>query len=90
MSVVDVIEVKSRTLQEWREVVYCESRREFAARLGVHHVALYYWETGKRVPLMRSRRKVADALGVSYDAVLWPEESAEATPSSTARADRGA
>lgn len=94
MGAVDIAvdtQIEPRTLEQWRERIYHESRQEFAARLGVQRMAIYYWETGKRVPLMRTKRAIAERLGIPFEAIIWPQARTRraSTPSSSARAGRG-
>jgi len=45
---------------------------ELADRLGVSRQAVWYWETGQRIPRADLFRKIADALGVSEHDLLEP------------------
>ena len=50
---------------------------EVAARLGVSRQAVWYWETGQRVPRQRLFRRVAEVLGVQPDQLRTAEANAE-------------
>jgi|GEM_PF-3491884 DNA-binding XRE family transcriptional regulator len=60
-----------RTLRQWREKVYFETQEEFAQRLGVHETAISLWETGRRHPRLRTRRIIAERLGLKPQQIIF-------------------
>jgi transcriptional regulator with XRE-family HTH domain len=64
-----------RTLREWREA-RALSLEELARAAGVHHDTVWQVETGRRRPHPRTRRRLAEALGVPPDAIAWPQRPA--------------
>ncbi len=64
---------EARTLRDWRTKVYFESQAEFAKRLHVDKSVLSLWENDVRVPQYRTRRKIALALGVRPDQIIFSE-----------------
>lgn len=63
------------TLQEMRERANL-SRNQLAARTGgvVDVTTIYRIEEGKAVPRLTTQKVIADALGVSVDAIEWPKK----------------
>lgn len=41
---------------------------ELANRLGVHQRAVYFWESGRRMPKVPQLRRLAETFGVSMEA----------------------
>ncbi len=62
------------TLHEHRRRRYL-TQRELAAAAGVAAATIAQIELGKHPPHLRTRRKIAAALGVHPDAIDWPESS---------------
>jgi transcriptional regulator with XRE-family HTH domain len=59
------------------------SIEDLAARLGVSRQAVWYWETGQRVPRPRLVKRVAEAFAVSEHALLAQQGSPEQAGSTT-------
>jgi len=60
------------TVQECRRRRYL-SQRELAQAAGISPSAVAQIETGHHSPHPRTRRKIAEALGISPDDIEWPE-----------------
>lgn len=46
------------------------SQKELAARIGVTHAAISYWENGINIPNVKDCWRLADALGVTIDELV--------------------
>ncbi len=63
------------TLRDLRTRVYGERQEDFARRIGVGVPTLQSWErrSEPKVPRFKTRHKIADALGIDYADIAWPE-----------------
>lgn len=69
---------RSRTIAEWRKSPpFSETQEEFAKRLGVSVATLSSWETGRKAPRLRTRRQVAQKLGIPLSLIIFPEHEAK-------------
>lgn len=62
------------TIAEWRvSPQFSETQEEFAERLGVSVATLRSWESERKSPRLRTRRAVAQKLGIPLSLILFPE-----------------
>lgn len=62
------------TIQELREGQGL-TRKQLAALLGVSHMAIFFWESGRRMPLASNLRDIARQFGVSMDDIALPGDA---------------
>lgn len=73
-----------KTLKEWRVEHFSETQAEFAEHLGVHPGTVAAWEQGARAPSLRTRRMIAEKLGISVRDIQWEAKESAAARNSTA------
>jgi transcriptional regulator with XRE-family HTH domain len=52
------------------------SQRELAQRLGISHMSISHWETGRNEPSARQLRGLAMAFGVPMESIAFEKEAA--------------
>jgi len=59
------------TLREWRRKRLL-TQEELAAKVGVTFTTISNWETGEAPPRVRNIRKLAEALSVAPEQIIFP------------------
>ena len=62
-----------RPLREWRTSVFFENQIEFAERIVSNVSTLSLWENERRIPRIKTRRLIAERLGLQPQQIAWPE-----------------
>ena len=68
-----------KTLRAWR-LARDMTLRELAAAANVSESALWTAEAGTRMPRFANVLRLADALGISQNQIIWPESFAHSVP----------
>ncbi len=67
--------MERRTIRELRQAADW-SQRDLAARIGVSHMSVSHWETGRNEPSARQLRLLAEAFGVPMESIAFEKDAA--------------
>lgn len=67
--------MERRTIRDLRRAADL-SQRDLAERIGVSHMSVSHWETGRNEPSARQLRLLAEAFGVPMESIAFEREAA--------------
>jgi transcriptional regulator with XRE-family HTH domain len=69
--------MKRQTIRQLRKSADL-TQRQLAEAMGVNHMSIYHWESGRNEPSARQLKTLADVFGVPMEAIAFEKDAAKA------------
>jgi transcriptional regulator with XRE-family HTH domain len=67
--------MERRTIRQWRTAAGL-TQRQLADTMGVNHMSIYHWESGRNEPSARQLQALAEVFGVPMEAIAFERDAA--------------